>query len=109
MLSTYDETQSTSGADLLRLDESMSSISNLERSVVNRSRIDGARRQGTSRMSSAERLHPPVARSGHPVESTRRSRRSPSPAMEGIRASHSSHRRGSPSPMRFDELSADSS
>jgi len=94
---------SMSRVDLLRLDDSTSTVSNFERSVNNRSRVDLPRRRqgpGVSRKSSFERPPPVVNR---PMTSTAarsphglRNRRSPSPALDG-----SNPRRTSPSPMRI--------
>ena len=106
MIPMQDENISLSGTDFIRLDESISSVSNLDRSIANRSRIDGQWRRGTSRVPSSER-DPPISRSGRQME-RRFPNRSPSPALEGSRPGQSS-RRTSPSPMRFGDTSGNSS
>lgn len=107
MIPMYNENQSVSGADLLRLDDTINSVSNMERNLANRSRIDGPRRHGASRLSSAERL-PPVARSSRILPTTRGFRRSPSPALEGS-CPDGPQRRSSPSPLRFSNLTGGAS
>lgn len=105
MIPMQNENLSLKETDFLRLDDSISSVSNFDRSNANRSRIEGPRRYGAARVSSAERL-PPVSRSGRQME--RRLTRSPSPAEEGSRPGASA-RRSSPSPLRFGDTSGSSS
>eukprot|EP00093_Oithona_nana_P013893 13893.XXX_344533_343793_1 [CDS] Oithona nana genome sequencing. len=92
--------ESMSRVDLLRLDDSVSTVSNFERSIANRSRVDLPRRRGPvlSRKSSSERPPPVVKRpmTSTAARSSHGLHRSPSPAIEG-----SNPRRTSPSPLRF--------
>ena len=103
-----EEELEESERQLLRLDDTTSTtVSNFERSINNRSRLDVSNR-GRLRKASSER-HPPVTNRPMTSAAARSSyglRRSPSPALEGSRPGHVGGRRASPSPRRFGDVSS---